>query len=296
MTIRAWSIAVTGALVVLATACDGAQDPEPSDSPDELAEIGHPAEPDELVLRVEIGGGFVPVESNLTSLPLVSLYGDGRVITQGPQIAIFPGPALPNLRQRTITESGMQTVLRESIEAGLEGPDRDFPMEGIADAATTTFTVAANGDTHSTSAYALGVEAGPFDLLADEQEARARLVELRDDLTDLQSLLPASEIGEERAYEIDRMRIFVQPGASQPGEPELEQSELEWPLSVGLAEFGEPYGQLDFRCGVVDGADLEELLPAAEMANELTPWVSDGESYRVLFRPLLPDESGCAMP
>jgi len=47
-------------------------------------------------------------------------------------------------------------------------------------------------------------------------------------------------------------------------------------------------------CGTVSGQALSALLlPAVREANQLTPWVSGGERYRILFRPLLPDELGC---
>jgi hypothetical protein len=35
------------------------------------------------------------------------------------------------------------------------------------------------------------------------------------------------------------------------------------------------------------------VLPLAQSANQLTPWRSDGAKFAILFRPLLPDESGC---
>jgi hypothetical protein len=47
------------------------------------------------------------------------------------------------------------------------------------------------------------------------------------------------------------------------------------------------------RCGTVTGEDAASLLGLAEQANQLTPWTSDGTSYALLFRPLLPDESDC---
>jgi hypothetical protein len=47
------------------------------------------------------------------------------------------------------------------------------------------------------------------------------------------------------------------------------------------------------RCGSVEGADLEELRPLVKEANQLTPWRSGDDVYHLVFRPLLPDESGC---
>ena len=51
--------------------------------------------PDDLVLRIDVSGGFLAPGVALTHLPMFSLYGDGRVIREGPQIEIYPQPALP---------------------------------------------------------------------------------------------------------------------------------------------------------------------------------------------------------
>jgi hypothetical protein len=43
----------------------------------------------------------------------------------------------------------------------------------------------------------------------------------------------------------------------------------------------------------VTGSDLATLLPLVQTANQLTPWTSGGKEYTLLFRPMLPDETGC---
>jgi hypothetical protein len=55
------------------------------------------------------------------------------------------------------------------------------------------------------------------------------------------------------------------------GEPELPQDPIEWPLEPPPLGFGEP----------------------VQNANALTPWTSGGNEYRLIFRPLLPDEHAC---
>lgn len=50
------------------------------------------------VVRIEQTGGMMPPWETLRWHPSVALYGDGRLIMQGPQIEIYPGPALPNLQ------------------------------------------------------------------------------------------------------------------------------------------------------------------------------------------------------
>lgn len=251
--------------------------------------IDHPADPDEPVLRVELSGGLVPPEVVFSELPRLSLYGDGTLVVPAAQPAIYPGPALPGLVARTVAEEGVQAILREADAAGLLGPDRFYELEGIADAATTTFTTVARGSTHVVSAYALGLE-GPLE--AAEPEARARLSAFLDRLNALESWLPGGSLGPERPYVPAAFEVLVRPYA--PPDPELEQEALVWPLASPLAALGGPWPFApDARCVVVSGEDLARLLPDVERANTLTPWRSGGEAFALLFRPLLPDERGC---
>src|SRR6266516_3577835 len=64
--------------------------------------ISYPTGADQVVLRIESGGGFVAMEVNLTTLPMLSLFGDGLLITPGAQTEIYPGPALPTLAQERL--------------------------------------------------------------------------------------------------------------------------------------------------------------------------------------------------
>jgi len=252
--------------------------------------IEHPIGPNELVLRMDIGGGFVPVEYALAQFPQWSLFGDGRLITEGPQIEIYPGPALPSLQVQTLTEAGVQVILEAAREAGLMGPDRTYDYPCVADAPTTTFTLYAGGAKHVSSAYALGVSEGACP--GADTEARAKLAAFQAKLTDLASWLPTGSIGDQVPFEFDEMRVLVRPYSASP-EPGLEQSPIDWPLEP-LSTFGRPDPAFsDFRCGVVGGVDLAKLLPDVRRANQLTPWRSDGERYALILRPLLPDEHTC---
>jgi hypothetical protein len=93
-------------------------------------------------------------------------------------------------------------------------------------------------------------------------------------------------------YTPTALRIYS--GPYQP-DPSLTEPPIAWPLTPGLDLFGDsqqgtPGGM---RCGTVAGDDAATLMPLVEQANQLTPWTSDGSQYSLLFRPLLPDESGC---
>ena len=74
----------------------------------------------------------------------------------------------------------------------------------------------------------------------------------------------------------------------------VPQEKMDWPLDTPLSSFGEPLGNdPKTRCGVVSGAEFDELYAAAQSANQLTPWVSEGTRYGLILRPLLPDEHAC---
>lgn len=284
------------ALAVLAASCGrlGDDDPGPGDDPG----IAHPTGSDDLILRIDTGGGFVPASFLLTDIPELTLTGDGRLIVQGPQIELYPGPALPSLLQRRVSEEGIQAILEAAREAGLLGPDHHYGNNCVADAGTTTFTLVAEGRTHTISAYALELDVpGQVDCLDDpsDLEARAALSEFRLKMGDLASWLPAGSFGEEEAFEFDELRIY--PERAEPGSVDegIEPQVKDWPLGTPLSGFGEatPNAPAGERCGTVSGAELETLVAELRTANELTLWESGGETYRLYLRPLMPDESGC---
>ncbi len=271
-------------LSLFATACGRLNDDEPGSGG-----IDHPTGADDLVLRVDVGGGLVPIEYDLRRTPTWSLYGDGRIVTQGPQIEIYPGPALPNLLVTRITEDGVQAILAAAREAGLMDGDASYGYNCVADAPTTTFTLSAEGATHVVSAYALGFDEGQCP--DTEVEARGKLAAFQAELGDLGSFLPEGSVGAEERFAFDELRVYVQPYVADPN---LEEPAVDWPIGGSLASLGTSLTDLaDTRCGVIAGDDLATLSPAAQGANELTPWRSRGAEYRLLFRPLLPDEHGC---
>jgi hypothetical protein len=271
--------------------CSAAATPTPSPSP--RGGVDHPSGARDLVLRYETTGGFVPREWLLSSYPTISVYGDGTVITQGPQIAIYPGPALPNLLATRITETGLQRLLALAADAGLLGADAQFDAIGIADAGTAQFTVVAGGTRHTISAYALS-ESQDLGLAPAVAAQRVRLRAFVSRLGDLHASLGPEQVGAEASYRFSAVRLYVQPAV--PPDDGLVQPVIAWPLAAPLATFGEsaqPGTGSDLRCGVVSGADLDMLRPQLMKANQLTPWRSGGRNFSVTMRVLLPDESGC---
>jgi hypothetical protein len=251
-------------------------------------------DPNQLVLRVDTCCGFVRYEYTLRQLPPFSLFADGRFMTLGPQIEIYPGPSLPNVQQAEVTDDAIRRILDAARAAGLY-EDRNLTQPtNVSDAPTTIFTlVEPDGTRHVTRVYGL-METDEQSLPKDQREARDRLRHLYDQLTGLRDWLPHGSVTEDHSFSADALRVFVRDYASQNPDPSLQEPSQDWPLSRPLADFGQPVdGQAGLRCGVVQGADFQTLLPKVNHSNELTPWVSGSSRYLLVFRPLLPDETGC---
>jgi len=286
---RIRTIAVVSALALALAACGGLKDDGSGGGGG--GGIDHATGADELVLRWEYSGGFVPYEYLLKRLPSWSLYGDGRLILEGPMIEIYPSPALPNLLVTRLAEDGVQAILKAAEVAGLMKGDASYDYPCITDVPTTVFTLTAGGSTSVVSAYALG-EAMAGSCPNVDDEARQKLFDFQMKLGDLASFLPEGSMGAEEPYVYDEVRIHALPYQGQPDPP---QQPVEWPLAMALGAFGDKAqgGLQDARCGVVSGADLGALMPLMQGANELTPWTSGGTEYRLILRPLLPDEHSC---
>ncbi len=281
------------ALVVSACTSSGAG-PTVSPSPSPTATgIVYPTGARDLVLRLRYVGGFLPPAAHLLDIPVISIYGDGTVIVPGPQVELYPGPALPNLQRATISAAQMQILLEAARDAGLLGPDAHYDLGGIMDASSAEFTLNADGRIHTVSAYAL-MEGGesPEGIDPVVVEARAKLALLQGQLGSLDALFDTTL--EWTPYQADAVQLLVSSGAPDDGQG-LDQQPKAWPLSTPLAGFGTslPVLMPGQRCGVVSDSDLDLLMPLLETANTLTPWTGGGESFGIAVRPLLPDEEGC---
>jgi hypothetical protein len=256
--------------------------------------IDHSTARDDVLVRIAFEGGFTPLEWTYTNFPNFSLLGDGTLLVPGAQIELYPGPALPAISSRQVDEAGIQAILEEALDAmsKIPGDLNDLGFMGIADAPTTVITVSAGGVDRTIRAYALAeLRDRPEGMPEQEYRARARLQELVTRLGTLEIWLPNGSLGPETDYESSAARLFV--GAYRKVD-DLPQEPAAWPLEGTLASFGDAADDSGlYRCGVVEGTDWAAVREAASRANELTPW-TDGETRStILFRPLLPNETGC---
>jgi hypothetical protein len=240
-----------------------------------------PDDPDALVLQVAYTGGYVMPETLLSRLPIVSIYADGRVITEGPTPAIYPGPAWPNVQVERIEPARVEELVALALDAGVT-ETADLGMPPVADVPSTRFTVVADGEIFVREVYALA-ETVPGSGLTEEQEAaRAELRALLEELTGV-----AGHAGD--AYEPEAVAAVVRPW-TPPGD-DIELPEVPWP---GPALPGDPVGA-ELTCLTATGAEADAVQEAAADATAATPWVGgDGTRWAIALRPLLPHESGCA--
>ncbi|MEP7158675.1 MAG: hypothetical protein ABI797_04555, partial [Chloroflexota bacterium] len=215
--------------------------------------------------------------------PSVVLYADGRLITQGPVIAIYPGPALPNLLVSHFSGEAIEQVLQWATEAGLQGPDRQLGPQ-ILDSGSTVFTITSMAGTHHTSVT---------DMSAGDPEIGV-LRQFIDVMTALRQWLPEDVASDETPYPWDRMRVISFPAdAANLPDPNFSTT-VDWPLSTPATR-GQSWGEpADYRCWELSTDELETVRSLFTQANELTLYKADDDvTYQFYLHPLLPDEDAC---
>ena len=270
--------------------------------------IEHPTGADEPILIVEEVGGFAMPQMIATRVPTFALYGDGRVIMQGAQTLEFPGPALPPLIERTMTEEGIQAVLEAVEDTNLFTGDLELTgaMNVCADCTATVFRANVNGDEVTVSVFGLGqldpALGGNLENIDQaEIDAHAVLSQLRDALMTIETSVPGGVWEDEgwQPYTPTAFRLYVRDVSGEPIEGgELPGVVRDWPTDDDPATFGEELAVFGdgTRCGVVEGEAAAAWFAELSASTQQTIWTSDGEDrFTVLPRPLLPgDDPTCA--
>lgn len=260
-------------LVILASACGGGPSASKGFSP---------RSDDQLVLKIENKGGFLPASASLTSLPSIVLYADGMVITPGPQIEIYPPPAMPNLRVRKVSDEKVSEVVAAARDAGLTDGDKSYANNTVMDASTAVFTVDNSERVSVVEVYALdaGEESGPRGKISAFQRKVFTII----------------GEGDDEEYVADRFQIVTTSDLEQSPSDDIAASHKSWPLDAVPGSIGESYngrGMQAARCAIVEGDQLKKLVAALREANTLTQWDFEGASYQIYPRPLMPGEEGC---
>jgi hypothetical protein len=277
-------LALAGLSIVLA-ACGSAASPSPggSSSPDPSVSAP-PAEG--LILRTWTTQALPPPATFSMGSSLV--IADGKVITPGAMILIYPGPLVPPLIERPITQDGISRILEAANAAGMLSGPEDL-TGGIAPGGVTGHILFVLGGQEREVIGDPGKQIvciqAPCTPPAGTPEAFGTFWALLSDV----STLAQGELGPEQPHIPSRVAVLItDPPADDPG---LEPGIAQWPLTTPIREFGAETGTADDRCGIVGGAELPAFLAAAGQANQLTRWTDGTTGGRVLVvRPLLPGE------
>ncbi len=285
---RRTTMLIAVSVLLLAVACGADQevvtgDTDPSGS--DLPESGRPGGPvADLVVSVDVGGGFLPRGQSFRTVPQAVVYEDGTTLAPGATITIYPAPALPAVTKGRVDGDMVEQLVAAAADAGLlDENEEDFGEPTIADAATTTITVVADGKTHVTSVYALdglgGLGPMPAGVTTDQQQARDRV----SDFVQFVSRTVVGAGGE--PYVAERYRLLPL-APDQEVDLAVEPDTRDWPFPDVALQEGE--------CTAVSGEQADELHDALASASEITRWrTASGQTFVLSVRPVLPHEPAC---
>ena len=225
--------------------------------------IAHPTGAEDVLLRIETGGGYAPVEYTFTRQPALLLTGDGRLFV--PPAAPYSSRLIPmNVVQ--LDEAQVQELLGLADDAGLLAPAPDYtPDEDgpqVADAPTTTVSVTTTDGTWRHEAYALGFN--------DETDARIVLAGFVD------SALAAVADLETEPFEPSEVALFVQ-------ETDFDKEVVDWPVDgVVLADVN--------GCAAVPA---DGIVAALSDTGQTVTFAQAGSLYSVAGAEVLPGIAPC---
>jgi hypothetical protein len=240
---------------------------------------------DEVAVRVENNGSTI---AGPTPWPLtVSVYGDGRVVSQPMLREMFPMPALPDIQVRRISTADVRRLVQRALDAGVAALP-DVGKYGRSDSAVTRFTVSTKDGPKRLDVYDLEYQENE-QLTSDQRAARDPLRDLYAALTDLPATLGPDAVGAPTAYIPDAVVAVVSPWQASSANTG-PNPEIAWP---GAALPGRPLANRpDAGCVVVTGAATADVVAAGRTATSDTPWTSGGKRWTVRLKSVLPEETG----
>jgi hypothetical protein len=282
------------AISFVAAACGtGAPSAAPA-SPVASVEPGPSADPSAAWLRASTTQAIPPVDA--FAMPdVVVVTPDGRYVTVGPVDAMYPGPLLPNLRERPISDEGRERILDEAARLGLLAGETDFTggggrpggvlgrLELTVDGRRVTLT----GDPEAR----IQCVTAPCD---PPPGTPAAFADLWAKLQDPESWL-GDTLGPDAPFVPEAYALLV--GPAPVADAGMARAPVVLPVDLELGTFGVAVANGTHRCGIVDGADAAALRPAFEAADQLTQWIQGpamSATFGLTVRPIVADEDPCA--
>jgi hypothetical protein len=282
-------------LAFVAAACGSAASPAPSGPPNltpppSIEGVDHPTGATDVVLQLEEGGGFVPMEFAASQAPQFTLYGDGRVVFQ-PTVDVFPEPGPDGIirgipwRTAQLDAAQIEELLTFALGQGGLGAARDnYGNDMVADAGTSIFTVNAGGLNKTVSVYALGFD----DANAADQIPRRAFKLLADRLRDFDR---RGTIATDPYVPTGYRGVLLE----REGEPQAKPIAWPWP-TLKVSDFKADInaaGALQFphRTMTADEVAALKLDNIQGGIQGITIAGPDGKTYTFVLRPLLPQET-----
>jgi hypothetical protein len=181
---------------------------------------------DDVVIAVAFQGGFVPPGTMFASSPIALVSGDDRLLTTGPVAAIYPGPLLPNILERSITPAAVQQLLGKADQLGLLADVTYSRNDRIADAPDTVVDITVGGRTYHHQAYALGIDDGETDA------ARQHLLEFVEIMTNVEPTVGADALGPEQPFAPAQYLIQAMPVDPATLDVDIEPTIVSWPTDA----------------------------------------------------------------
>ncbi|MBA2560825.1 MAG: hypothetical protein H0V07_13260 [Propionibacteriales bacterium] len=238
------------------------------------------ASTDEVLWRVDTGGGFLPPEYSLASQPSMTVYGDGTVIVTAPEPRrLVRGRPIQLLTGQLQDRRLAQLIAEAATSAVFARANPDFGQPAVMDAGTTTidFRDPRTGRLEQRSVYALGLDDAAGVLTSQQQHLRDEVDRL---ISWSRALVKASG-----SYLPSRVEVIEL--------PTFERSPV-----LGRAWPGPPLDELlrasgrEWTCGVVTGSQARRLFTAVSTHPGLD-WTDHGKTRRLVTKALLPGEGGC---
>ncbi len=250
--------------------------PPTAPPPDPEPGLDLPTDPDALFLVLWEGPSFTPIEYALGQPPLYALSGAGNLWSEGPVIAIYPGPLLPSIQLAEIHGDDFDAVLELIQEIGLHELDEerieqpsDRPVLADAPALDVVFT-----DRSGTHVLTIDAYHSEF-----HRDPRVTLIRNLIDHLDGKGVAAGSV-----EWTGDRLQVYA--GSGEIFDPSV-LTERPWPLP------DPPPATAGFECRIYEGAVAGNLLEVFAGANHGVRWEYEGSLYQLIARPLIPGEPGC---
>ena len=248
--------------------------------------IAHPTGADEIILRLDYEGGFVPPEWLAARVPPFTLYGDGRVVfvqttAVPPERDIAVGQPI---RTALLDEEQIQALIEYALgEGGLAIAREEYTNGGVMDAPTTVFTINADNDSKTVKANALGFDGQP----GPDSQVLKRLATLAERLNDFDE---GGSIASNQ-YHAGFYRGVVTDATGAQG---IQVHAWPWD-DIAITDFTFPADANALQQGtLLLTPDRVAELGVEGFENGISGglWVrtEDGKLYSLVARPLLPDD------